>query len=210
MQRVLSLDELLGTKEDAGGRPKLPRRARLAIAVILANSMLQLHTGPWLCETWGKRDIYFLQDRDGVLRTGHPFLVCHFSPGKQAHRTESEDVRIERSTSRASNSSLLSLGILILELWFNQKIESQPFRNGFQGPDGRDNEYTDFNTAQKWQEQAMEEAGLDLHNPTRRCIYCAFGAVSQDLEDDELRRAVYSEVVQPLEKLLGRFDISSS
>ena len=56
----------------------------------------------------------------------------------------------------------------------------------------------------------MEEAGFDLHNPTRRCIYCAFGAISQDLEDDELRRAVYSEVVQPLEKLLGRFDTKTS
>ena len=48
----------------------------------------------------------------------------------------------------------------------------------------------------------MEEAGLDLHNLTRQCIYCAFGAVSQNLEDEELKRAVYSEVVQPLEKLL--------
>jgi hypothetical protein len=38
----------------------------------------------------------------------------------------------------------------------------------------------------------MEEAGLDLYNPKRRWIYCAFGAVSQDLEDEELRRAVYS------------------
>ncbi|KAK0511966.1 hypothetical protein JMJ35_005094 [Cladonia borealis] len=210
MQRVLSLDGLLGTKEDASGRPNLPRRTRLAIAVILANSMLQLHTGPWLCETWGKRDIYFLQGRDGIIHTEHPFLVCHFRSGNQALTTGSEVVRIVRSASRASSSSLLSLGILILELWFNQKIESQPFRSRFQGPDGRDNEYTDFNTAQKWQEQAMEEASFDLHNPTRRCIYCAFGAISQDLEDDELRRAVYSEVVQPLEKLLGRFDIKTS
>ena len=210
MQRVLSLEELLGAKDDASVTPNLPRRTRLSIAVILANSMLQLHTGPWLCETWGKRDIYFLQGRDGIIHTEHPFLVCQFNPGDQALTTGSEVVQIERSTFRASSSSLLSLGILILELWFNEKIESQPFRRGFQGPDGRDNEYTDFNTAQKWQEQAMEEAGLDLHNPTRRCIYCAFGAISQDLEDDELRRAVYSEVVQPLEKLLGRFDIKTS
>ena len=210
MRRVLSLDEILGKKDDATGKATLPRKTRLAIAVILANSMLQLHTGPWLCETWGKRDIYFLQGRDGFIHTKHPFLVCHFSPDSQAIVTDSRDVRIEKSTSRACNSSLLSLGILILELWFNQKIESQPFRSRFQGPDGNDNEYTDFNTAQKWQEQAMEEAGLELHNPTRRCIYCAFGAVSQDLEDEELRRAVYSEVIQPLEKLLGRFDWTPS
>jgi hypothetical protein len=73
------------------------------------------------------------------------------------------------------------------------------------GPDNKANEYTDFNTAQKWQEQALEEAGLDFHNATRRCIYCAFGAASQDLEDEELRRAVYSEVVQPLQRILAQF-----
>ncbi|KAL9633193.1 MAG: hypothetical protein Q9164_004845 [Protoblastenia rupestris] len=206
MQRVLSLDEVLGSKDDASGVPTLPRRTRLAIAVIVANSMLQLHTGPWLCEAWGKRDIYFLQGRDGAIHTKHPFLICHFSSHSQTLTTDFGNVQIESSATRPCNSSLLSLGILILELWFNQKIESQPFRSRFQGPDGKDNEYTNFNTAQKWQEQAMEEAGLELHNPTRRCIYCAFGAVSQDLEDDDLRRAVYSEVVQPLEKLLKRFE----
>lgn len=203
MQRALSLNEILGSK--GGGKGTLPRSKRLDIAVILANSMLQLHTGPWLCDTWGKRDIYFLQSHDGFIHTNYPFLVCDFTPDCQATGIKSGETRLERS-SDSCNSSLLSLGVLILELWFNQTIESQPFRFKFQGPDGNDNEYTDFNTAQKWQEQAMEEAGLDLHNSTRRCIYCAFGAVSQDLEDEELRRAVYSEVVQPLEKLRDRFD----
>ena len=205
MRRVLSLDEILGSTD--GEKRTLPRRKRLDIAVVLANSMLQLHTGPWLCDIWGKRDIYFLQSHDGFIHTDYPFLVCNFNPDRQVPGTESGQTRLESSRSSGScNSSLLSLGILILELWFNQTIESQSFRHKFQGPDGNDNEYTDFNTAQKWQEQAMEEAGLDLHNSTRRCIYCAFGAVSLDLEDEELRRAVYSEVVQPLEKLLDRFD----
>lgn len=204
MQRVLSLNEILGSKE--GGKPTLPRRTRLDIAVILANSMLQLHTGPWLCDTWGKGDVYFLQGDDGFIHTKYPFLICQFNSNHRNLQTESGERQLQRSTSGSCNSSLLSLGILILELWFNQTIETQPFRSNFQGPDGKDNEYTNFNTAQKWQEQAMEEAGLDLHSPTRRCIYCAFGAVSQDLEDEGLRRAVYSEVVQPLEKLLDRFD----
>jgi hypothetical protein len=84
-------------------------------------------------------------------------------------------------------------------------LASLSFRKDFVGPDGKENEFTNFNMAQKWQEMTMEEAGPDLHNPTRRC-YCAFGAASQDLEDDELRKAVYDEVVQPLERLLGRFE----
>lgn len=91
-------------------------------------------------------------------------------------------------------------------MWFNQAIETLAFRNDFLGNAGRETEYTDYNTAQKWQEQTMDEAGLELHNPTRRCIYCAFGAASQNLEDEELRTAVYDEVVVPLERLLQRFE----
>ena len=101
---------------------------------------------------------------------------------------------------------LLSLGILILELWFNQSIESLRFRNDYLGKGGKATEYTDYNTAQKWLEQTMDEAGPDLHDPTRRCIYCAFGASSQNLEDDELRKAVCDGVVAPLERLLQRFE----
>ncbi len=200
---MLSLNDILGVTDEATGKAILTRKTRLAIAVVLAFSMLQLHTGPWLRDDWGKRDIYFLQDPDGFIHTEQPFLTRHFSP----YTAETSGSHRERSTFRACSSSLLSLGILILELWFNGRIESLPFRRTYQGPDGLDNEYTEFNTAQKWQEQAMEEAGLDLHNPTRRCIYCAFGSVSQDLEDEELRRAVYSEVIQPLERLLQRYDV---
>ena len=65
----------------------------------------------------------------------------------------------------------------------------------FLGPDGCETEYTRFNQAQKWQEQALEEGGIDLDNFTRRCNHSAFGAASQNLSYEELRRAVYDEVV---------------
>ncbi|KAL8940141.1 MAG: hypothetical protein Q9211_002415 [Gyalolechia sp. 1 TL-2023] len=131
--------------------------------------------------------------------------AARFSYVKSGPKMQSSKDR-SRSGSRGCNASLLSLGILILELWFNERIEEQPFYKQYQDHEGNDNEYTSFNAAQKWQEQAMEEVGLDLDNLTRRCIYCAFGAASQGLDDDELRRAVYSEVVQPLEKLHARFE----
>jgi hypothetical protein len=207
--RIVSLEEML-SKNARESRPAFTRRKRLSLAVILANSLLQLHTGPWLHENWGKNDIYFLQSKDGVIHITHPFLICHFSSKQEtSSRPDLNDVSGVGRSSNAFNSSLFSLGVIILELWFHQTIESQPFRKDFLGPDGQENEYTSFNVAQKWQEYAMEEGGLDLHNPTRRCIYCAFGAVSQDLEDEELRKAVFSDVVQPLEQLLARFENSS-
>jgi hypothetical protein len=211
--KVLSLESLLTGDAIAGDRGIratniFPRRTRLAIAVVLANSLLQLHTGPWLPETWGKRDIHFFQGSDGTIHLKHPFLLRHFRSTSGATRSEPDLSKLHFGLppSRAGNPSLFSLGVIVLELWFNQTLESQPFRNDFLGPEGRENEFTDFNTAQKWQEMTMEEAGPDLYNPTRRCIYCAFGAASQNLEDDELKKAVYAEVVEPLERLLGRFE----
>ncbi len=211
MHKVVSLEDLLTPGSGVSNKRNFSRHTRLSIAAVLGHSLLQFHTTPWLGETWGKKDIYFLQSADGVIHTKHPFLICHFNSRTPVSNqpVESCQTGLGPSSSHASNSSLLSLGILILELWFNQTIESQPFCKDFLGPDGRENGYTVWNTAQKWQELAMEEGGMDLHNPTRRCIYCAFGAVSQNLEDEELRRAVYAEVVQPLELLLSRFDHES-
>jgi hypothetical protein len=209
---VITLESLLTTnatgKKNAETDIALPRRVRLAIAVTLANSLLQLYSGPWLPETWSSKDIYFFQKSNGVIHTDHPLV--HYQFQSRSNRDDSKDIiypiNARKQRSHSGNSSLLSLGIVILELWFNRTLESLSFRKDFFGPDGKENEYTNFNTAQKWQEMTMEEAGPDLYNPTRRCVYCAFGAASQDLEDDELKRAVYDEVVQPLERLLGRFE----
>lgn len=198
-QKINTLEDILGKKASTVRQAILPRRSRLAIAVTLAHSMLQLHTSPWLHESWGKKDVYFLQDQQDNIQAEQPFLV------RQIGMNDSQPVATSKTTSRGCSTSLLSLGILILELWFNERIEAQPFYKQYQDQEGNDNEYTAFNAAQKWQEQAMEEAGRDLDNATRRCIYCAFGPASRDLEDEELRRAVYSEVVQPLEKLQSRF-----
>lgn len=39
--------------------PKLTRKARLSIAIILSYILLQLHSTPWLGKDWSNNDIYF-------------------------------------------------------------------------------------------------------------------------------------------------------
>ncbi|KAJ5691359.1 hypothetical protein N7488_012094 [Penicillium malachiteum] len=74
------------------------------------------------------------------------------------------------------------------------------------GPDGAETEFTRFNTAQKWQQQTLEDGAIDLYSITQRCIFCAFGALSQDLRDDGLRRAIYDDVVKGLEKIVSQYE----
>ncbi|KAI4218960.1 MAG: hypothetical protein LQ349_008505, partial [Xanthoria aureola] len=114
--------------------------------------MLQLHTGPWLHESWGKKDIHFLQDQKDTVYADQPFLV------RQISTNEADSAVSSKTTSGGCNTTLLCLVIIILELWFNERIEEQAFYQQFLDQEGNDNEYTAFNAAQKWQEQAMEEA----------------------------------------------------
>jgi hypothetical protein len=200
IQQVITLEAMLTRRVSSS--TWMSRQTRLATALAMAKSLLQLYPGPWMRENWGKKDIYFFVDDKGEVQAHHPLLVSTFTSAEASQVSSPMSARFVRHDSR---TALLSLGILILELWFNQTIESRPYRQRFLGPDSCENEYTNFNTAQKWQEQALEEGGLDLHNLTRRCIYCAFGAASQDLSDKELRHAVYDEVVMALERLLARY-----
>ena len=206
---MLSLETLLGNKKtsEQGNSIVLSRRTRVSLAVTLAHSLLHLHSGPWLNDKWSRRDVFFFQLEDGSVHVDHPFVLARFYSSKRmAYSATGSEPAGEVPVSRhISTTALLSLGIIILELWHNQKLEEQVFRSQFMSAIGEKNEYTDFNTAQKWQESALEEAGLDLHNATR-CIFCAFGTASQDLQDEGLQSAVFEEVVVPLERLLAQFE----
>ncbi|KAF2263450.1 hypothetical protein CC78DRAFT_465821 [Lojkania enalia] len=184
----------------------LRRQERLEIALTMAKVILRLYQCPWLKEEWSKEDIYFFRDAESKVHPETISLVSEFYSTRHPSQPEimaPSEPHLERKRARAL---LLSLGILILELWFNKPLESCSFWTKFLGPDGKENEFTKSNTAQKWQERALEEGGVDLDSLTHRCIHCDFGTARQDLNDEELRRAVYDEVVQPLERILTRYE----
>ena len=172
----------------------------------MAKVVLQLHNCPWLREDWTKDDIYFFQDRQGKIYFDSMALTNEFYSVKLSTPAEPLTSTNSYPSRKRTKASLLSLGVLILEMWFNKSIESCNFRNSFLGPDGEENEFTRFNTTQKWQEQALEEGGINFDSLTYRCVYGDFGTAKQDLHDEELRKAVYQEVVQPLERILARYE----
>ncbi|KAF2498690.1 hypothetical protein BU16DRAFT_615708 [Lophium mytilinum] len=184
----------------------LRRQQRLEIALTMAKVVLQLYHCPWLKEDWTKDDIYFFRDKQGKVDLGSLSLDSTFYPSSLPPTTAALIPTTSNMNRKRTKSSLLSLGILILEMWFNMSMDTCLFWSKYLGPDGLENDFTRFNTAQKWQEQALEEGGLDLDNLTYRCIHGDFGTAKQDLNEDELRKAVYSEVVEPLERILARYE----
>ena len=205
-RRIATLGDLIeGPKEDktpsGPTEPKLCREKRLGIALKMTKVLLQLYSSPWLGHTWCKDDIHFFEDKSGAVRFDIPFLVTNFNPSVTDASLPPANITRQQRT----RATLLSLGILILELWFNKSIDSCPWLGDYLGPDGCRNEHTLFITAIRWQEQALEEGGMDLHNVTTCCIYGSFGIPIQDLGDRELQNAVYSKVVEPLERILARY-----
>ncbi|MCJ1242897.1 hypothetical protein MMC30_000093 [Trapelia coarctata] len=168
----------------------LSRQQRMCVATTLAYSLLQLHSTPWLGERWSKEDILLPLVYMGSCQ---PTVVV-----------EQPYVRPKPNSDRIPEdctASIFSLGVLLLELWFGEALEEQPFRNRYLGPDGQQNEHTDLSTAKKWLKIVKGDAGPDFEEAIRRCIFCDFTSRNTSLAEIDLREEVYSGVVKPVEEV---------
>lgn len=188
---TVSLRDLLCWRPESAtnGNQLQNRGKRLSIALVLAYSVLEFYSSPWLFKAWKMDDIYFFTDDHGIVMTDRFFILS------ESYKTATSNKSV--SSSRA----LESLGILILELWFGASLESRPSWKRGIGSDGLENEHTTQIAAMDWQKEAANEGGLILHGITRRCIYGDFGLPTQCMEDEKFVRAVYEGVVLELETL---------
>ncbi|EAA32616.2 hypothetical protein GE21DRAFT_6576 [Neurospora crassa] len=207
-----SPSEVTGLTTAVAVATRLPSKAaRLKIALTVAHSLLELFPSPWLPGEWDKNDIYFSVSPDGSVNTDVPFLISRNGSARtsNAQNQEGREPTVERTayTLRPPDHTkiLLSLGILILELWFGQSLESQPSWEANFGPNGKEKEFTKFNAAATWQRMVGDDGGPRLHNITHRCVHGNFGLDAQSLQDSELISAVYEKVVMELQHVYDGF-----
>lgn len=174
----------------------MTRQERFTIAVILASSLLQLHSTPWLHDRWTKNDIIFHPDEAQQRIIPHPLLCGEFHSKSAASRPSPS------STGKFNpKTALSSLGIMLLELCFGKAIEDHPLREQYFGPNNQPNVFTDISTAKEWHEDVLGELGDDVSDAIRRCLDCSF-APKPNLDDREFQDAVFDGVVLPLQDLL--------
>ncbi|KAI0451143.1 hypothetical protein F5B21DRAFT_528256 [Xylaria acuta] len=179
--------------------PDLTRAQRMSIALTLAYAMLELYPTPWLPRNIGKADVYFFVRKSGQVIPESPFLLCDVSSSKNPTATHTPTLSHDHS------DALLALGIIIMELWFGQSIESLPFWEDHCDEKGIAKPFTSFTAAIEWQKKAVGEAGIVLHDVTYRCIRGNVGPTTIDFNDSNCVRAVFDQVVKPLEGLLAHF-----
>jgi hypothetical protein len=197
----ISLDALLRGSS-------LLRRQRHLIASILASSVVQLQSTPWLTEKLDKRDIVFLKRGIEVILE-HPYVRHSFEAVNsiQPSSVSSASLPGDRFAARiATRNSLSSLGIVLLELCFGQVIEDQPRWKHHLGADGMPHDGTDYMTARDWAEMVCDQEP-EFDSIIKKCVHWTFEEKA-DWSNQNFTAAVYCKIVQPLEKINQRWPVT--
>ncbi|KAF2870784.1 hypothetical protein BDV95DRAFT_495558 [Massariosphaeria phaeospora] len=186
----ITLDHILSHDFDG----PLSRRQRYSIALLVASSVGQLQSTPWLRNGLCKKDIVFFPPSDDANLTipyGEPFLRQGFSHGR-AH--------LASTGSSADAHNFYALGILLLELCFGRRLEDLALRKKY--PPTSDAAAThafDVMAALKWSSSVSGEGGDDYAAAVKWCFMNA-----ADIENN-WRGEIVRNVVRPLEICMEHF-----
>lgn len=190
-ESIVSLETLLTST------PRVSRHDRYHVASILASSLLQLQSTPWLADKMEKKNIFFYQQCSKVL-IDYPYVRQSFSSVKRAAQP------ITPGQARfAARNSLSHLGILLLELCFGEAIEKQDVWKCYLGSDGMPHQGTDYMAARDWAEMVCEEEPA-LEHIIKCCVFCIFEEKA-DWGNKNFIQAVYASVVAPLENIINKW-----
>ncbi|RDW77567.1 hypothetical protein BP6252_05620 [Coleophoma cylindrospora] len=192
--QLISLEKLL----DGQSRFRMSRQDRYKIANVLASSLLQLQTTPWIANQLEKQNIMFYHN-EGKVFLEHPYIRHDFSSVGLCPKSQSTDPR-DRFIVR---NSLNGLGILLLELCFGQSIETQEVWKEHLGSDGHAHPGTRYLAARDWAELVYGEDPA-LQHIIKRCVLCLFEEKA-DWGSKKFVQAVYASIVSPLDKIVKKW-----
>ena len=180
------------------------RLERLYVGTQLALTLLSLVNSAWVPKSLQSSDIFLIcSSRQGTTgkKLGRPQGPYFLS------QTSQDLMRQEQASNKwHARSSLLLLGVILLELFHGEKLEQQECWEDSLD-DGEPNENTTFCSAFLWTLRAKEtlesflgkDVGGNLSEAIRKCVCFDFG-YDDDYGDSRLPDMVYEEVVVPLEK----------
>lgn len=193
--RTVSLLALLTKSASTSDRSKkLPLKPRLFLALILASTLIQLNTTPWLTSCWSKESIHFScpsQIMDpSQIDLKRPLLTREFH-----NPPRGIGVPQHQPTPR---EMILELGIMLLELGLETTLEEH-----FSGTDHIiNNEYhTRLSLAARWLDESEPHLPPTYFDVTVRCIRCHFDGIPYlAVWNEALIRALTQYVIDPLQE----------
>lgn len=186
-------------KELLQQRHRVSTKQKRILAVILTLGLLHFGENQWLNEEWNKSHVSFLCNNENQgTDLSRPYIYTKFRPSEQSPLSDTDKL-----FSMHRNSSVLSLGILLLEIDLGNLIESR--RTSEDLTDGVTvNANSDLTTAQR----LLLEEGDDLYenykNAVNACLLCDFAQDAEaSLDNEEFRKGFYDRVFVPLETELS-------
>ncbi|USP81802.1 hypothetical protein yc1106_09076 [Curvularia clavata] len=167
----------------------LSRRQRYLIALLVASSVAQLQSTPWLRTGLCKEDVIFFPSNDDdtdVLPYGEPFIRQGFS-SNHAHV----------SNDSTEECNFYSLGIILLELCFGSRLEDYAsYKKQPPAADRTTRNALNVMAALKWSRSVSGEGGEDYATAVKWC----FTGVTD--REKNWRSEIVKNVVRPLESCM--------
>ena len=186
-----SLEEVLsGSSASTRARPFSSRQAYL-LGLTIASSFLQLRATPWLCGSWRAKNVLFINETAAnAIDFDKPYIRQTYS-SHPPQQTASQAIAVDDDAD--DNCSFLNLGIMLLEIFFREPIDSRRL----QADSGPSQSFSDLKTVRRWVQQDKEEMPIGFYKAVSFCIGC-FASTNVDLHDRIFRQTVVDQVIVPL------------
>jgi hypothetical protein len=207
---IFHLHPIIQYRRDAGSDPitldhilshdfegHLSRRQRYLIALLVASSVGQLQSTPWLLTGLCKEDIIFFPSNDDspIIPYGEPFIRQGF-PHSHTH-LPSTDFSV-------NDCNFYSLGILLLELCFGCRLEDHHlYKKHPSTTDAATKHAFDVMAALKWSSSVSGEGGDDYATAVK---WCFMGVTDRE---KNWRGEIVANVVRPLEECMEHFQTAA-
>jgi hypothetical protein len=175
------------------------------MAAVLASSLLQMHTTPWITERWNGTEIQFLWPADEQPASTCMYLHRQYhSPASRAPTSWQEKPH-DTTETKENRDEIFSLGIMLLELLYESPFSEHEalFTDGSEADC-----YSRQIAAAAWLEGIPRNSDFHLLKYDKIVQYClecnfgvGFGSIDTCLSNGDFREAMYSHVVEPLERL---------
>jgi hypothetical protein len=181
--------------------------SELTLAHDIAVATLRYHSTSWLAPDWGLQDIFYFGDdaQMGTLRKLRELPKLYL--GTQLHRKATNDTHQVpnndqdlRDVHGIRNLPLAKLGVALLEIGFGREMEQME-------PATPSPPRHTVITARRVLQNAplaFARLGGSYLKIAEQCLHCDF-ACGDDLENEALREAVYTDVICRLETMLNQW-----
>lgn len=165
----------------------LKMQSRIALAVLLATSVLHLGSGPWLPTGWSKDHIIFLQLEDEIILRPLVAVKCSDSDDSPEEPFHEDPVR-------------LSLGIVLLELFLQKSIEHM--RDPDEPGERKDCEMNRWYTALRVKEKERWLDYEEYAEAIEACLQHETDMGEANFAHPAYTDFMYNNVLAPLERVL--------